>query len=63
MIRRTVSIQKSMFVSFLALLMVISLAVPPAPMRAESSSNGLPGRQAEYLNRGLVAVLVDNGVF
>ncbi|MEK4274409.1 rhamnogalacturonan lyase family protein [Paenibacillus sp. FSL R7-0026] len=63
MIRRTVSIQKSMFVSFLALLMVISLAVPPAPMRAESSSNGLPGRQAEYLKRGLVAVLVDNGVF
>lgn len=63
MIRRTVSIQKSMFVSFLALLMVISLAVPPAPMRAESSSSTLPGRQAEYLNRGLVAVLVDNGVF
>lgn len=62
MIRRTVSIQKSMLVSFLALLMVISLAVPPAPIRAESSSS-LPGRQGEYLNRGLVAVLVDNGVF
>ncbi|WP_416295851.1 GDSL-type esterase/lipase family protein [Paenibacillus illinoisensis] len=60
--RRTVSIQKSIFVSFLAFLMVISLAVPPAPARAESSDI-LTGRQGEYLNRGLVAVLVDNGVF
>ena len=46
--RRTVSIQKSIFVSFLAFLMVISLAVSPAPARAESSDI-LTGRQENIL--------------
>lgn len=60
--RRTIPIQKSLFVSFLAFLMIISLVIPPSPVYANSSDN-LPARHAEYLNRGLVAVLVDNGVF
>lgn len=60
--RRTISIQKSIFVFILAFLMIISLVVPAFPAHAESSET-LPSRQAEYLNRGLVAVLVDNGVF
>ncbi|WP_277714049.1 GDSL-type esterase/lipase family protein [Paenibacillus mucilaginosus] len=42
--------------------MVFSAVVLPAPGHA-ASSDSTQARQAEYLNRGLVAVLVDNGVF
>ncbi|WP_426454156.1 hypothetical protein ACP26L_16620 [Paenibacillus sp. S-38] len=41
--------------------MAFSAVVSPIPGYAASDST--PARQAEYLNRGLVAVLVDNGVF
>jgi len=47
---------------FLAIMMVMSLLIPPASGRAEDEAP-LPARQGEYLGRGLVAVLVDNGVF
>lgn len=56
------SIRKSVFAFFMSFLLVISLAIPPSPGYAESSES-LPARQAEYLDRGLVAVLTDNGVF
>ncbi len=54
--------KKSMLASLLSMLMVFSLVAAAAPVRADSS-NGLPARQAENLGRGLVAVLVENGVF
>ncbi len=56
------SVLKSMLVFFLSFTMALSSAIFPSPARAESSSSLQP-RQAEYLGRGLVAVLVDNGVF
>ncbi|MBW4080606.1 GDSL-type esterase/lipase family protein [Paenibacillus sp. S150] len=59
---KMISIKKSMLAIFLSFLIVIPLAVPPSPANAESADN-LPARQAEYLNRGLVAVLTGNGVF
>ncbi|OWA37531.1 hypothetical protein B9G55_05620 [Saccharibacillus sp. O16] len=60
------SVRKSTFVSFLAFLMVISLIVPPAPTVRAETIDPIPSstaRQAEYLDRGLVAVLTDHGVF
>lgn len=59
--RKPVSLRKSILVSLLALLMVVSLIVPPPLVRAENTDS--QARQAEYLDRGLVAVLTDNGVF
>ncbi|NGZ74684.1 rhamnogalacturonan lyase family protein [Saccharibacillus alkalitolerans] len=60
--RKPGSARKSVFAAFLAFLMVITLVIPPAPAHAENT-DALPARQAEYLDRGLVAVLVDDGVF
>ncbi|WNS45229.1 GDSL-type esterase/lipase family protein [Paenibacillus sp. MMS20-IR301] len=57
------SLKKSVLAFCMSLLMVISLVVPPAPGYAQSAAGTLPARQAEYLNRGLVAVLTDNGVY
>lgn len=60
---KAVSIPKSMLAAVLSFLMVISLVViPPAPGYAQSTDL-LPARQAEYLDRGLAAVLTDSGVF
>ncbi|WP_151734941.1 GDSL-type esterase/lipase family protein [Paenibacillus tengchongensis] len=59
---KAVSIKKPMVAFCMAFLMLFSLIVPPAPGYAASGS-GLPARQAEYLDRGLIAVLVDNGVY
>lgn len=59
---KNISIKKSMLAFLLSFLMVISLAIPPTTGYAESTDS-LPARQAEYLDRGLVAVLTDNGVF
>ncbi|RIX59517.1 hypothetical protein D3P08_05065 [Paenibacillus nanensis] len=53
---------KSVCAFLLSFLMVFSLAALPAPGRANASSAS-PARQGDYLNRGLVAVLVDGGVF
>ncbi|WP_037288292.1 GDSL-type esterase/lipase family protein [Saccharibacillus sacchari] len=60
--RKKGSVQKSVAALFLAFLMVVSLVIPPSPANAENTDS-LPARQAEYLDRGLVAVLTDNGVF
>lgn len=51
-----------MLTFLLSCLLVIPLALPPAPVHAAATGN-LPARQAEYLGRGLVAVLTDGGVF
>ncbi|CAM3460917.1 MULTISPECIES: rhamnogalacturonan lyase family protein [Saccharibacillus] len=56
------AVRKSVIAAFLALLMVVTIAVPAAPARAESAASPA-ARQAEYLDRGLVAVLTDEGVF
>jgi hypothetical protein len=53
---------KSLLAILLSLLMVFSLVSLPTPSHADSS-NAAPARQAEFLGRGLVAVLVDDGVF
>jgi len=47
---------------FLAILMILSLLIPPAYGRADTETP-IPARLGEYLGRGLVAVLVDNGVY
>lgn len=54
--------KKSVCAFFLSVLMFFSLVTLPGLGYAEPA-NSLPARQAEYLNRGLVAVLVDGGVF
>ncbi|MCA0757826.1 hypothetical protein KP806_22450 [Paenibacillus sp. N4] len=59
---KAVSPMKSICAILLTFLMVFSVAIPFAPSYADASST-LPARQAEYLKRGLVAVLTDNGVF
>lgn len=59
---KAVSPIKSVCAFLLTFLMVFSVIIPAAPSDADAS-NTLPARQAEYLNRGLVAVLTDNGVF
>ncbi|MFC0216046.1 OmpL47-type beta-barrel domain-containing protein [Paenibacillus chartarius] len=59
---KTFSIKKSLFTFVMSFLIVFALVISPNPGHADSSG-GLPARQGEYLNRGLVAVLVDNGVF
>ncbi|AIQ18502.1 hypothetical protein H70357_18695 [Paenibacillus sp. FSL H7-0357] len=59
---KAISIKKPVLAFFMSFLMVISLAIPPSPGYAESAGNQT-ARQAEYLDRGLVAVLADNGVF
>ncbi|MBB3113751.1 lysophospholipase L1-like esterase [Paenibacillus phyllosphaerae] len=59
---RSASVRRTMVASILSLSMAFSLVVQPTPGHA-ASSDSLPARQAEYLNRGLVAVLTDNGVF
>jgi large repetitive protein len=53
---------RSVYAIILSLLIAFPLLIPPAPVHAESGSP-LPARQAEYLDRGLVAVLLENGVF
>lgn len=58
----TLSRSQSIGAFVLSFLMVFSMIISPAASYADTSS-GHPARQAEYLNRGLVAVLVDNGVF
>jgi len=55
--------KKPIIALVLAFLMASSLIVLPAQGHASASSSAPPARQAEYLDRGLVAVLVDNGVF
>lgn len=62
MIRKKRSVQKSLLTFLLSCLLVLPLALPPAPAHAAATGN-LPARQAEYLDRGLVAVLTDGGVF
>lgn len=59
---KTIARSKSILALTMSFLMVFSLLVLPTPERAEASDD-VPLRQAEYLNRGLVAILVDNGVF
>ncbi|MDQ6417971.1 GDSL-type esterase/lipase family protein [Paenibacillus sp. LHD-117] len=59
---KTLSQKKPIFAFFLSFLMVFSLVISPTPGHADTSGS-LPARQGDYLNRGLVAVLVDNGVF
>ncbi|MHA6484865.1 rhamnogalacturonan lyase family protein [Paenibacillus sp. strain BS8-2] len=55
--------RKKSFCAFLmSLVMVCSIASWPAGVHAEASS-GAVARQGEYLDRGLVAVLVDGGVY
>lgn len=47
-----------------AILALVLLGVQPAAAQSTAGSGaGLPPRQMEYLDRGLVAVKVDNGVF
>lgn len=54
---------KSIMALLLSVLLFCSIAfVAPAPVQADSG-NPSTARQGEYLNRGLVAVLTDNGVF
>ncbi|OMG00993.1 SGNH/GDSL hydrolase family protein [Paenibacillus sp. FSL R7-0337] len=60
--RKKRSVQKSLLTFLLSCLLVLPLALPPAPAHAASTGN-LPARQAEYLDHGLVAVLTDGGVF
>ncbi|UQZ36908.1 hypothetical protein C2I18_27260 [Paenibacillus sp. PK3_47] len=62
---KAVSFKKSVLASVLSFFMAASLIVPPAPGYAQSpqAADHLPARQAEYLDRGLVAVLTDGGVF
>lgn len=60
--KKVIFVKKSVFAFLLSLLLVLPLAIPASPVHAESKGS-LPARQAEYLNRGLVAVLVDNGVY
>ncbi|MEK8213956.1 rhamnogalacturonan lyase family protein [Paenibacillus sp. FSL L8-0463] len=59
---KAISIKKPVLAFFMSFLMVISLAIPPSPGYAESAGSQT-ARQAEYLDRGLVAILADNGVF
>lgn len=59
---KAVSRKKSILAFCLSFLMVFSLVILPTQGHADSSGS-LPARQGEYLNRGLVAVLVDSGVF
>lgn len=60
--KKIIFVKKSVFAFLLSFLLVIPLAIPASPVHAESTGS-LPARQAEYLNRGLVAILVDNGVY
>lgn len=55
--------KKPIIALVLAFLMAFALVALPAQGHASASSSAPPARQAEYLDRGLVAVLVDNGVF
>jgi large repetitive protein len=59
---RSASVKKSVFAFVMSFIMVFSLITAPAPGHAEPPAPQ-SARQAEYLDRGLVAVLVDNGVF
>lgn len=60
----SVTFRKSIALIALSFILVFTGVVTPAPSYAEASAaDQLPARQAEYLNRGLVAVLVDGGVF
>lgn len=58
---------KRICAGLLSLLMLLSLVTVPdrgyAVAAAANTANPLPARQAEFLNRGLVAVLTDGGVF
>jgi lysophospholipase L1-like esterase len=56
------SLPRSLTALLLSCMMVFSLISLPAPAQA-SSAPGAPARQGDYLDRGLVAVLVDGGVF
>jgi large repetitive protein len=53
---------RSVYAIFLSLFIALPVLIPPASAYAESGGT-LPARQAEYLDRGLVAVLLENGVF
>ncbi|AIQ47320.1 hypothetical protein R70723_16570 [Paenibacillus sp. FSL R7-0273] len=57
-----VSGRKAALAFFMSILMIILLVIPPAPAHAETSGSP-PARQAEYLDRGLVAVLTSGGVY
>jgi large repetitive protein len=59
---RASSRKRSVYAFILSLLIAFPVLIPPAPAYAESEGS-LPARQAEYLNRGLVAVLLEDGVF
>ncbi|WP_054940624.1 GDSL-type esterase/lipase family protein [Paenibacillus ihuae] len=60
--KKAISIKKPVLAFMMSFLMVLLLVVPQTPGYAETADSQ-PGRQAEYLNRGLVAVLQGNGVF
>ncbi|MDF2836959.1 MAG: hypothetical protein K0Q63_2599, partial [Paenibacillus sp.] len=55
--------RKTIGALWLTLAMVFSLIAVPSTGKAAESPGEPPARQAEYLNRGLVAVLADGGVF
>lgn len=61
---KRVSVRKSVLAFVMSFLMIISLVVPPSPGYAATARADSPlARQAEYLDRGLVAVLTSSGVY